>query len=56
MEGFGGEGEFKSGETVDQEPISETNKQGTERLVNGEEICLHNTPRFFRQHTEGFKR
>ena len=33
MEGFGAEGEFKSGETVGQEPVSETNKQGTERLA-----------------------
>ena len=56
MEGVGVESEFMSGETISQEPISETNKQGTERLGNGEEICLHSTPRFFRQHAASFKR
>ena len=29
MKGVGVESEFTSGETVSQEPISETNKQGT---------------------------
>ena len=44
-----------SGEAVSQEPISETNKQGIERLANGEEIYLHSTPKFSRQHVVSFK-
>ena len=56
MEGVGVKSEFTSGEIVSQEPISKTNKQGAERLANGEEICLHSTPRFSRQHTISFKR
>ena len=56
MEGVGVEGEFTSGEKVSQEPISDTNKQGTERLANGEEISLRSTPRLSRQHTVSFKR
>ena len=55
MEGVCVESEFTFGETVSQEPISEKNKQGTERLANGKEICLHNTPRFSRQHVVSFK-
>ena len=45
-----------SGETVSQKTIYETNKQGTERLANGAEICLDSTPSFSRQHAVSFKR
>ena len=56
MEGVGVRVNLHLVRQLGQEPISETSKQGTERLANGAEICLDSTPSFSRQHAVSFKR